>query len=42
LNGGSLGSCNEEEQSKSCDLLWIAERFDHKPLERILRLVVVH
>lgn len=40
LSGGSLGSCNEEEQSKLCDLLWIAERFDHKPLERTLRLLV--
>lgn len=37
LSGGSLGSCDEEEQSQLCVVMWIAELFDHRPLERILR-----
>lgn len=37
LSGGSLGSCDEEEQSQLCVVMWIAERFEHRPLERILR-----
>lgn len=37
LSGGSLGSCDEEEQSQPCVVMWIAERFEHRPLERILR-----
>lgn len=40
LYGGSLGSCVDEERTKTRDLMWLAERFEHRYLERILRLCV--
>ena len=40
LSGGSLGSCVDEERSQLCELMWIAGRFEHRLLERTLRLRV--
>lgn len=41
LSGGSLGSCVDEERSQLCELMWIAGRFEHRLLERTLRLRVL-
>lgn len=41
LSGGSLGSCVDEERSQLCELMWIAGRFEHRLLERTLRLRVI-
>lgn len=37
LNGGSLGSCVDEECSQLCELMRIAGHFEHRLLERTLR-----
>ena len=37
LNGGSLGSCVDEERSQLCELMQTAYCFEHRHLERILR-----
>ena len=41
LNGGSLGSCVDEERSQLCELMQTAYCFEHRHLERILRPWVV-
>jgi len=36
-NGGSLGSCNDEERSKMRYVMWIADPVNHRIFERKLR-----